>query len=991
MDGNNQQNTNANNSPKKQYRKKNSFNKNGNTPNFYGRAASKAQQTQIAQKMKQVREKREKKKIKDAISTAAGTAGGPAAKLAAKALLNTSNGDKYVEAYKQGSTPTEKINNVKRVLKMDIKKIKIIGVVLFCFVSMLFFLIFLSFFFKTVDSQTYSNENGGTYKSENYIGDDKVVNIFANYPNLYEKIVETANKVSDQYKVEVDKYLIIATLVEPIANELIVPVNDNSCGEENCYYFKGESKTWSEFLVSWSDQTELLAKMQMLTYINNEGDIKVNCGAEKTMEQYAQNDLETNTFPWYGWLNPVNWFRGFRDSAAAEVNAKCVDAKNGSSVVPTVRVISIDQGTYYSTNNANRELVYEKDPNSGGVYFWNLINKNGFIHEYLKDYLSSTDSDDPDKNYEINKKVIVDTVNDIYSYYETIRKDCNGHQVMKGQLDKIKFREDFGAQIYTLDFEEVFVGGNLLATFPGAKGEVAKAQAIATRSEAYYNIVEEGAEMITGTQIMGCWWWKYNPTYDPSYENQADNPNYDPDYPKEHFPEIYKAVTETKGIVVTSYDGTHVLNSQFDSFCPVTRDPQGGFYYLPDGQRNLPIDVSRFSISKKRTECPCFQNKSSRPSTEFSDTFENLLNRYVGTPAQTTTEACWEATGQTKRDELGNVLYGYKYSTSGGHGQGISQHGMAYFAQFGYDHEALIKLFMERNNYGVSFKRYDGSIEDGECVNHGYYNRGDQGGSGSSGSDSYNSDSNYDVLIGGNPLTKSLVEALQANGHTIDELNQCIKNRVEKAGPGTREGVVEAGMGLLECTMSLTGGYTYPYDHTGGKVGSYNPDITGKLGVNSKWGFPGGVGCKAGTQCRYGLNCATFVRWSMCNGGMDLCTRGSAFAHEMYDTTYFPEATKVRLSPGFQVLKGNISVSSALEAYDKIKPGDMLYSDRLSGGANHVMLIVGKHGDVLTIAENGRQTRNISKNQLFGSRDYTYGVLLLDDYYANSANRNSLY
>ena len=89
---------------------------------------------------------------------------------------------------------------------------------------------------------------------------------------------------------------------------------------------------------------------------------------------------------------------------------------------------------------------------------------------------------------------------------------------MKGELKKINFREDPNSPIYSLDFEEVFIGGNLLATYPGAKGEVAKAQAILTRSEAYYNIVEEGADHITGTVIMGCWWWKYNPTYDPNYE-----------------------------------------------------------------------------------------------------------------------------------------------------------------------------------------------------------------------------------------------------------------------------------------------------------------------------------------------------------------------------------------------------------------------------------------------------------------------------------------
>ena len=257
-------------------------------------------------------------------------------------------------------------------------------------------------------------------------------------------------KVSKKYQVEVDKYLIIATLVSPLANDLIRPVDDYSCGEEECYYFKGESKTWKEFLSSWGDQAELLAKMQMLTYTNNQNEIKVNCGPEETMEQYAKNDLETNTFPWWGWLNPVNWFKGFRDAAAAEVNAKCVTANNGETEVPTVRVLSIEQGEYYLNFNSDREYEFVKDPNSGGVYFWNLVNKNGFIHEYLKDYLSDEFADDPDKNYEVNKSTIVDITNYIYIYYESIRKDCNGYPVIEGELDKIKFREDANSTIYTL-------------------------------------------------------------------------------------------------------------------------------------------------------------------------------------------------------------------------------------------------------------------------------------------------------------------------------------------------------------------------------------------------------------------------------------------------------------------------------------------------------------------------------------------------------------
>lgn len=976
------------------FKSSNNFKNNVNNPN--------QDQSELGAKIKQLKEKQKKENAKKAITTAANSFG-PVAGAAAQAAVNTPKGEKYLDAYAKADTEAEGIRNVKKEIKKDQRKMTI---ALFFFgfcLPILFIILLASLFFKNADSQIFSNQNGGTVQSENYIGDDKVVNVFANYPGLYEKIMDTVSKMSDKYQIDVDKYLIIATLVAPIANDLIIPVDDHSCGEDECYYFKGESKTWSEFLSSWADQTELLAKMQMLTYTNNQNEIHVNCGPEETMEQYAQNDEETNTFPWWGWLNPVNWFKGFKDAAAAEVNAKCVDANNGESEVPTVRVLSIEQGEYYLTNNANKEYEFVKDPNSGGVYFWNLVNKNGFIHEYLKDYLSDEYSDDPDKNYEINKEKIVEITNYIYAYYDSIKKDCNGRQVIQGGLDKIDFREDGSSPIYTLDFEDIFVGGSVLATYGGARGEVAYAQAIITRSEAYNYIVEGGGKVITGSAKMGCWWWKWNPTYDPSYENQEDNPNYDPDYPKVHFPEIYEAVTKTRGIVVTKYGATKVEETEYDAFCPTTRDPIGNFYYLPDGQRDLPIELSRFSVPSGRTDCPCFQNESSRPKVEYEQTLNILTKKQIGTPAQDTLEKCWTPTGDTKvvkeEDDNGfettKVLNGYKYDTTGGHGRGVSQHGMAYFSQFGYDYEALLKLFLERDSYGISLKKLEDTIEDGECPNYELYQKNQPSGTGS-GSGSYNNsdgnnigDSNYSSVIGGTAFNETLVSALSKTGSTIDDLNDCIKSRVEAAGPGTRAGVVEAGMGLLECTIDMTGGYTYPYDHYGGNY--TQADLNGKLGVNSKWGEMGGTGCQ-GAACRLGLNCATFVRWSMCNGGMDLCDRGSTYAQEIASTQFFPEAVKIKMCPGFQVQAGSTSISSSSEAFDAIQPGDVLFSNTVNGGNGHVMLVVGKSGDIVTIAENGRKTRQLNRSELTGGNTVmTYSILLLDDYYANTGNRNSLY
>ena len=85
-------------------------------------------------------------------------------------------------------------------------------------------------------------------------------------------------------------------------------------------------------------------------------------------------------------------------------------------------------------------------------------------------------------------------------------------------------------------------------------------------------------------------------------------------------------------------------------------------------------------------------------------------------------------------------------------------------------------------------------------------------------------------------------------------------------------------------------------------------------------------------------------------------------------------------------------ISSSSEAFDAIQPGDVLFSNTVNGGNGHVMLVVGKSGDIVTIAENGRKTRQLNRSELTGGNTVmTYSILLLDDYYANTGNRNSLY
>ena len=942
--------------------------------------------TDLSDRLKIVKEKQKKYAAKNTIKKYISSANPLLGPIADK-MLDSKKGQRVLDAYAKGDSPTQSLANAEHAIKKEVRKTRrnlLIAAFAIGFIFIILLIIVIISLFKNADSQIYSNVNGGTVESEYYQFDEKDKNIYKNYPGLYEKVTKMSKNVSKKYKIEVDRFLIIATLIAPIENGLIQPIEDHSCGEDECYYFKGESKTWTEFLELWGDQSELLAKMQIMTFVNKESASKhgLTCGSEETMEQYAKNDLEVREHYFLWWINPLNWFSTFRDAVDAEMNAKCTLPPNGKTIVPDVYTLSIDQGVYYLSYNENQEEEYEKDPNSGGVYFWNLVNPRGFIHEYLKDYMSDEFSDDPDKNYEVNKEKIVDITNYIYSYYDSIRKDCESHKVIESTIEEITVynppekQARFGVpEMQTIDFEDQYIGGVMLAEYNSGGEEALKAFAILARTEAVAVVGLDGSKPI---------------------ENSSNVQNYNPNYSPEKYPAIAKAVEATRGLVVSRFENPKVWHTEYDAFCPVKNVLEDGFYYLDDEQRNLPINPGAYesvahrqfiNSDSKYLDCPCFQNNHSRPHDPDA---EDENTRYYtsdtipptfpgGTPSQETKAVCWRLKGNTRVNDDNETEYAWKYKPTGGHGRGASQYGLTYFDAFGYSQDALIRIFFD----GASIRMLSSSLPEDKCDGIPYYTGEIVSSSGSL------SNSNYEEVIGGSPLTETLPEALAKTGHTIDDLNKCIGDRVTAAGMGTREGVVEAGMALLECTMDLTGGFTYPYDHLGACVTrGFNPDIEGKLGVNSRWGEAASFASCNNEPCRLGFNCANFVRWSMCNGGMDLCSRGSTYAVGMSSPEYYPGVVKVQLTPSFRFLSGSLSSDSKSDVINMIQPGDVLYSDH-NGEGNHVMLIVGVSSDSITIAENGKQTRKISKSELTSS-GMTYQVLLLDDYYANESNKNNL-
>ena len=681
-----------------------------------------------------MKEKIKKQTAKKTLTEAA-KAYNPAAGVAVEKALDTKKGDEYLDEFAKAETTSEGVKRVaKKAKKETTHKTLILAVAAFIGPILIVGFLFLILFAKNADSQVYSNANDGQVIVSEL--DDETSNVFKKYPKLYEKIESEYKKVADEYEVNIDRFLLIAALVAPLENDYITPVKAN-CGSSDglCYMFKGKPYKWEDFLEVWGEQSGLLSKMQILSYIDTESSsIDVKCGKEETMEQYAKNDLEVGSAKsFWSIFDIFNIFGGYRNEKEAELNAHCTDAPPGKTSVPDVYVLSRRQGKYYTSVVGEDEYEYEKDPNSGGVFFWNLINKDGFINIYFQDYLAHNDSLSDDENYKLNLPRITEIANYIYAYYNGIRRDCNDFDVIDAKIKKIKVLKKDGTGYEEVDLDQ-YVGGVIMAEFASGGLEAERAMAILARTEAIAVVGTDGEGIIeNSSNAQNYNGAAYNPTYDSSYENQEDNPNYDPNWPKEHLPTIWQAVEDTKGIIIRYYDTGKIRHTEYDAFCPQSRFLEDGFYYLDDMQRDLPINPSAFkpiysssfNISERYLQCPCFKNPDSRPPNEeyggmkvrFSKKQGSAPTETAGTPPQETLSQCWTDTGLTREKELNDgskiTEYAWTYRPIG-HGRDVSQYGLKYFESFGYKWDGLLGLFLTNIKYG----RLSTSLEERECPNH---------------------------------------------------------------------------------------------------------------------------------------------------------------------------------------------------------------------------------------------------------------------------------
>lgn len=187
---------------------------------------------------------------------------------------------------------------------------------------------------------------------------------------LKTKISEVKSSYSSKYGVSIDEKLILATLIayQDTEKYTVDAQNESDNVTEEDEDNEGTTKDISDM----TSKIELLAKYQIMT--------TAKCNYDSsTIRKIASNDKE-GLF------------------GKEEKNYKCDSTSDNETYT-----ISIDRGDI-------------EDDNSGGVYYWNLIDGD-FITDYYSDYI--------DKDNISKEKEFSSIVDQIYDYYEVMPDEEN--------------------------------------------------------------------------------------------------------------------------------------------------------------------------------------------------------------------------------------------------------------------------------------------------------------------------------------------------------------------------------------------------------------------------------------------------------------------------------------------------------------------------------------------------------------------------------------
>ena len=816
----------------------------------------------VSGSLKEAKHKQKKETIRKAIIGMAPTF---LTKGAVRVASKTDKGEQLLDKAAEAKTPAEGVARVAKEVKKDLVKMKMIFTFAPIILVLLILMIIIPVIFSNADSQIFGNENGGDVISEENNDDKEITDIFTEYPLLYERINNATYEYSNDYGVDIDRLLVIATLVAPLENGFFTPFpcdekdsisssdkalnnqsfernneadsqeNDEQPNDENlCVMYKGELLKWNDFLSSWGYNAYLLSAMQMMTYVDfdytngkNKNNTEFCKPGPSTMQEIAKNDPKINEKCFGKSLfnkkktdisfleclfNGKSYENEAKVGALAEQNIYCtkatrIDIKDSDEKYPMVRVLSIDEGEYEviqkesnvgnsqfssesvdrSSDSSNNTLIVKENPNTGGVYFWNLVNEDGFIYNYLTKY-QDTDTDDDnvnediayqdEKKYEDSKYEIYELARYIYDYYYSIRKDCRSIEIVPKPTETTSSNVEYDKNVENQVFNSLlkyydseYITNEETKTYAI---EYYKALSIIIRS----NILN--GEIVPDADKIG--------KIDENTGLAKSNIDESIDKSDMEFKDIINLIQSsygTKGIIITEKDADKeeriIKKVEIDEFCPQTYAPvnskiskssqkieehieiETGSFYLDSSQRKLPIRTKdiKFYIGnyseeegygKDGIDCPCFMEPKTRPipnalvnpndprvnlscgeldrALETNNLFE--INGYLGIPEQKVRGKCLII--KSKRPDTHGCIAGLKYKPgrtdydeNSPKLRGISTVALRYFANQGYNWRGLLRLFLDRTSqydemdeYHITFKRIDESLQEGECQNHGY-------------------------------------------------------------------------------------------------------------------------------------------------------------------------------------------------------------------------------------------------------------------------------
>ena len=779
----------------------------------------------VSDSLKNAKKKQTKKATREVLRNAA-TAFNPVVGKAVDVALKTKAGDKLLDEFAEAKTPAEGMIKVANKIKKDAIKKKIIMTAGPIILVLFLLIVIIPVIFKNADSQIYGNENGGDVEKiskddSDGLDDEKITDIFADYPQLYETINKATYEYSNDYGVDIDRLLVISTLVAPLENGFFspYPCNENDEDGKQCTMYQGEEVEWEDFLVTWGYNSYLLSAMQMMTYVDYDykGLNKFNrqfCNPRPgTMQEIAQNDMEDNSCWGKSLFNSratdISFleclFRGrtyevqAKQAASNELNITCtkgtkIDAKDNDEKYPIVKVLSTDEadyeivnkdpgtrsndGTSTSSSSSNLEVIEKKD--TGGVYFWNLVNEDGFIYNHLTKY-EDVDNDKESSStvlsYEDSKVNTYELAGYIYDYYYSIRKDCRSIEIVPKPTETTASNVEYDENVEN----QVF---NSLKKYydPSYNSKYAmeyyKALSIIIRS----NILN--GEIVPDADKIG------ELDENLGLAKSEDEESIDKNIKFNDLINLIQSSYGTKGIVITEKDKQSVNDNtkrlikkvEIDEFCPQTYIPVNkkvkgdieknieldGSFFLDELQRELPVrskDIRDYTgtynedlgYGKEGIDCPCFKLPENRPFVTGNNVLEddsNSIRTCDGLSAALDTPYLYNIT--TKRNNFGNAIMPFQkargkcfkvdmcenqissyfatlqytpgrtdYNESKT-SRGVSTIAMRYYADQGYNWRGILRLFLDRTKdydgfeYHVTFKRIDKSLQEGECQNHGY-------------------------------------------------------------------------------------------------------------------------------------------------------------------------------------------------------------------------------------------------------------------------------